>query len=635
MECKNSQDFSQDCCKGRSPYHGTRLSSIKGISSKGLQPSTKGRLGPGIYFTDSFNVAKEISLHREAGEGGAVFECNVNLGKIKSLSKRDKTYLCTWRYEKYDSAKAIHPPWPRINSKEFTEYCLKDPKNSSVRKLTITNVHDDGLGNLVITKSDKRWEKIKQLDNNPTYDDVRNVLRPTDTPNGQSHGCCGTAFIIMKAVIFFITFVIQVGNVLVQKRQCVYYSHSIISLIVFFILLTIGRIINCIILIYIFKLYTYKRDLPFYCTLAIVFGTEMPMMISDAFVVKSCGRVEAWTLALHISYIGHMWLAWIFDSLHIKFKGRGSCSRLFIHIILSFFLPVVMYVPVYLKLGDKAYDFQLDISKIGGGSADIEKFIRTLLIYFGTIGWGFWCCAIAFIGFGLRRLFLHISCGSVFTIMKAVIFLITFVIQVGTLVVQKRTCGYYSHAIISLMVFLILLTIGRIINCIFLIKLDTYEGNFPFYYTLVIVFGIEMPMMISDVFVVKSCGRVETWTLALHISYIGQMWLGWILDSLHVKFKGSGSWCRLFIHIILSFFLPVVMYVPVYLTLGDKAYDFHLDISKIGGGSTDIERFIRTLLVYFGTIGWGFWCVAFAFIGIGVLGGICIYRCNRNLSCAQ
>lgn len=50
-----------------------------------------------------------------------------------------------------------------------------------------------------------------------------------------------------------------------------------------------------------------------------IFGVKMPMMVTDAFVVKSCGRVEAWTLALYISYIVHMRLVWIFDSLYVKF----------------------------------------------------------------------------------------------------------------------------------------------------------------------------------------------------------------------------------------------------------------------------------------------------------------------------
>ena len=267
---------------------------------------------------------------------------------------------------------------------------MNDSKKCSVRKVAITNGHSDGLGRFVVAKMDKQWKELKQLDNDPTYDDVRNISRTTyiliALPRFEIVKLssllprCEIVFIIVKIIIFVITFIIQVGTAVVQKRTCGYYNPSIFSLIVFFILLAIGQIINCIFLTYISKLDTYQLDLPFYNTLVIVFGIEMPMMMSNAFVRKSCGRVEAWTLALHISYIGHMWLAWILDSLHVKFKGSGSWSRLFIRIILSFFLLVVMYVPVYLKLGDKVYDFQLDISKVGGGSTDIERFIRDLLI---------------------------------------------------------------------------------------------------------------------------------------------------------------------------------------------------------------------------------------------------------------
>lgn len=140
--CKNSKHFSQDCPKGRRLYHGTRLPIIKGISSEGLQPSTTGHLGPGIYFAESFNVAKAISRHRGAGKGGAVFEYNVNLGRIKYLGKKDKRD--TWQYEEYDSAEATHPSWPGLKTEEFAEHCLKDPKKFSVRKVGITNGHVDG-----------------------------------------------------------------------------------------------------------------------------------------------------------------------------------------------------------------------------------------------------------------------------------------------------------------------------------------------------------------------------------------------------------------------------------------------------------------------------------------------------------
>ena len=321
---KKSKHFSQDCPKGRRLYHGTGLSGIKEISSEGLQPSTRCLLGLGTYFVESFNDAKEIALHRGAGEGGTVFECNVNLGRMKYLGKKNKRDLYTWRYEEYHPAEATHPQWFGDKTEEFVEYCLKDPKKCNVWKVARTNGHADGLGNFVISKMDKPWKELKQLNNDPKFDDVTNISRKTYIPTALPRLCCEIVFIIMKIAIFLIIFVIQVGTAVVQKRTCGYYSPAIISLIFFFILLTIGRLINCIFLIYISKLDTYERDLHFYCTLVIGFGIEMPMMISDAFIVKSCERVEAWTLQLHISYIGHMWQAWIFDSLHERVLAVGA-----------------------------------------------------------------------------------------------------------------------------------------------------------------------------------------------------------------------------------------------------------------------------------------------------------------------
>ena len=174
---------------------------------------------------------------------------------------------------------------------------MNDSKKCSVRKVAITNGHSDGLGRFVVAKMDKQWKELKQLDNDPTYDDVRNISRTTyiliALPRFEIVKLssllprCEIVFIIVKIIIFVITFIIQVGTAVIQKRTCGYYNPSIFSLIVFFILLAIGQIINCIFLTYISKLDTYQLDLPFYNTLVIVFGIEMPMMMSNAFVRKS------------------------------------------------------------------------------------------------------------------------------------------------------------------------------------------------------------------------------------------------------------------------------------------------------------------------------------------------------------
>ena len=426
---KNSTHFSQDCPQGRTLYHGTRLSSIKGISYEGLRPSTQGRLGPGVYFAESYKVAETISLNRDGrdkGNGAAVFECNVNLGKIKNLKEDAGS---KWQNRDFDSARSIHPRW--AGAADFIEFCLKDHRKCSVRKVAVTEGHIDGLGTFVINKLDRKWKELRQLDDEPTFNDVRNIsqirlanLLPSNTHLQVPHQNIpphhiqiqvprqNTAFLCshigLKVILFLITGIIQVGNAVVQKNVCGYYSPAIISHIVFLSILTAARIIYCI----IGKFHRLESWYSLFCfTLALTFLIEMPMMVSDAYVVNSCGRMEAWSLALHVSYIGHLWLTWILDCIFLICIDEFGCGKFIIFILLSFLIPPVMYVPVYLKLGDKAYDFQLDISKIQGDSTDIARFIRILLIHIGTIGWGSWCVAFAVIGIALIVLVFCVFCS--------------------------------------------------------------------------------------------------------------------------------------------------------------------------------------------------------------------------------
>ena len=720
---ENSSHYSQNCPKGRILYHGTRLSNIKKISYKGLRPGGNGRLGPGVYFTDSLQVAEKISQNRGCGNGGAVFECMVNLGRIKFL-RRNKGSM--WQNEEFDSAQAIHPPCSGIATREFTEFCLKDARKCSIRSMTVTEGHDEGIGNLkvcIINKSQKEWKKLRQLDNKPKFEDVRVILNshqnvspkmpnqittqqewtklrhsdnkpkfedvrailnnhqkfspkipnqftagfhhpkktvtfdnrisviPSFLPNStlkvqypDASVTCKHVVMFLKLILFLITFVIQVGSTVVQKHTCGFYSAAIITLILFICLLTFCRIVYCMFLVKL-ELSDSNYYIPFCCTLALVFFLEIPMMISNAFVVNSCGRVEAWTLSLHIGYIGHLWLALIMDSIYVKLNTE-KCGfvKFVIRFMLIFMLPVVMYVPIYLKLGEKAYDFHLDIKKVGGDSTIFGRLVRNLLIHIGTIGWGFWCvgflaCVVGFF-YGIYRCSrklkvqypdANVTCKHVVMFLKLILFLITFVIQVGSTVVQKHTCGFYSAAIITLILFICLLTFCRIVYCMFLVKLELSDSNYyiPFCCTLALVFFLEIPMMISNAFVVNSCGRVEAWTLSLHIGYIGHLWLALIMDSIYVKLNTEKcGFVKFVIRFMLIFMLPVVMYVPIYLKLGEKAYDFHLDIKKVGGDSTIFGRLVRNLLIHIGTIGWGFWCVGFLACVVGFFYGI--YRCSRK-----
>jgi hypothetical protein len=60
-------------------YHGTRVEATSNITLQGLQPSTSGRLGSGIYFA-TLDTAKRIGQFRNNGTAVVVFHCKVNLG---------------------------------------------------------------------------------------------------------------------------------------------------------------------------------------------------------------------------------------------------------------------------------------------------------------------------------------------------------------------------------------------------------------------------------------------------------------------------------------------------------------------------------------------------------------------------
>ena len=175
--------FSMNCPKGKTLYHGTRLSSIQGITYKSLQPSINGRLGPGIYFTDNFEIAKQISLRFDNELGGAVFECNVNRELVKELGDKN---LVAWQNEGYNSASALHPPWYGLNTGYFKEYCLKDPRKCSLKRVTVTQGYVDGIQSLpdsVIDKTQIAWKELMELQEEPT---INNVVAIVDNPGNMS-----------------------------------------------------------------------------------------------------------------------------------------------------------------------------------------------------------------------------------------------------------------------------------------------------------------------------------------------------------------------------------------------------------------------------------------------------------------
>ena len=505
------------------------MSSVKRISYKGLRPGINGRLGPGVYFTDSLQVAENISQNRGSGNGGAVFECMVNLGRIKYLRRSKDSF---WQNEEFDSAQAIHPPCTGISTGEFTEFCLKDARKCSLRRVTVTEGHDEGIGKLrfcVINRTQKEWKKLRQLDNKPKFEDVRAILKNSQKVSP------------------------KITNQFTPQHESTKLRHL----------------------------------------------DNNPKFEDVRVDLKNHQKVSSKILNQ-------------FTKQQERTKLRHSDDK-----------PKFEDVRVDLKNHQKVS------SKIPNQFTTEFFYPKSTMSLNNRISVK--PCFLPNPRLKVQCPGPSATCKPSFMLLKLIPFSITFVIQAGSTVIQKDTCGFYSAAIISLILFICLLTFCRIVYCIALLKLEISDSNYyiPFCCTLAIVFFLEIPMMISNAFVVNSCGRVEAWTLSLQIGYIGHLWLALVMDTIYVKINAENcGFAKVVKGFLLSFILPVLMYVPIYLKLGKKAYDFHLDIKKIGGESTTDARLVRNLLIYIGTIGWGLWCVGFLICVVGFLCYLC-YCCHK------
>jgi len=414
------------------------------------------RLGAGVYFATTFDVAKSIAqgIMDPIATGAAVFECNVYLGRTIDFGYDTGK---SW-HSYYDSATAIHPPWTREGAASyyFPEYCVKDANKCSCIKVTVTegsvgNV--GGVGQFVVSKQDAGWDKIKELDTsqlqtfsavhdavtvqnkNPVFTiGTRQAYNLTVTLNRQrtiststtasttststtntntanttasTSSTSNTTLIILalKFILFVASFGIHVKNTVVQKDICGrdLWNPSMISQVCWIVLLKVVRIGYIVFLLYKRSRSKYTRWL-FHVSSLVVFFFEMPLLISNAYVVRSCGRIETWSIVLHLSYFFHLFLVLILDTVHdfVENEDDERCIRISIVIIktfLSVLLPFVMYAPVYWALADKPTDYNLDvIKKLGPHTV----FGSECLVYIGTIGWGMWCggtCCYIFCGF--------------------------------------------------------------------------------------------------------------------------------------------------------------------------------------------------------------------------------------------
>ena len=125
-------NWPQDEARTFTFFHGTSWENALRIESDGFDPSTEGRLGPGVYVgraDKAIGFARSGERHR--GTRGGLVEAEVTIGNPKFISYEDLTGR--WRAEGYDAC--------RTEQTRFStqmEWCIASP--SQLRVVRITEV---------------------------------------------------------------------------------------------------------------------------------------------------------------------------------------------------------------------------------------------------------------------------------------------------------------------------------------------------------------------------------------------------------------------------------------------------------------------------------------------------------------
>jgi len=128
---------------------GTLTGNVQSIVDSGFMPSSSGRLGPGIYLTDDFNVAKTVARHRGKGSNMIVLKVQVKVPRVVELNvgsvpeeRHDKN--AQWAQKGDVAASGVHPAW--LGLAPFKEWVVRDPLCCKVTDIFMLNgVLETGL----------------------------------------------------------------------------------------------------------------------------------------------------------------------------------------------------------------------------------------------------------------------------------------------------------------------------------------------------------------------------------------------------------------------------------------------------------------------------------------------------------
>lgn len=125
-------------------FHGTQVAHATTIASNGLLASSHGRLGPAIYLTDNYEVAKSRAIQVCKGQGMVVLTVQVRVTAPPVDLKDQMDTTGTWSNQGKAIAKGQHPAW--LGHAAFNEWAVRDATLCKVTNMTVVSSANMPLG---------------------------------------------------------------------------------------------------------------------------------------------------------------------------------------------------------------------------------------------------------------------------------------------------------------------------------------------------------------------------------------------------------------------------------------------------------------------------------------------------------
>ena len=173
-------------------YHGTRPEAADQIERFGFMRSKDGMLGPGVYLSRDIMKAAHYPLDvpYKQQHGRVIFECLVQVGKVKRIDCIGHPMQKTWNILGYDTAWV--PPNCGVTPSGLEEDCISDPARIRILrrvKLSIEQVPSSESsspsrfpGRVSRTRSPAK--PMKSADKSPTQSSHSSAAQPAAQQDG-------------------------------------------------------------------------------------------------------------------------------------------------------------------------------------------------------------------------------------------------------------------------------------------------------------------------------------------------------------------------------------------------------------------------------------------------------------------